>query len=151
MGLAPPARHHQRDAIPIGTAAYTAIGPREWRRPTRPVLDLNSQSPSEYFSRQPGAVREVDRHPQQDHRPQAHDGDLKPTGIILSGGADRGRLCRVVDDLDRLTSFFPPARAWSVYAAWTRPPDVSVKDTVTVVYHPLAGPWGILTASHRPW
>ena len=47
MGLAPPARHHQREAIPIGTAANTAIGPREWRSPTPPVLDLNSQSSSE--------------------------------------------------------------------------------------------------------
>jgi hypothetical protein len=45
--VAPLARHHQRDAIPIGTAANTAIGPREWRSPTRPVLDLNSQSSSE--------------------------------------------------------------------------------------------------------
>jgi hypothetical protein len=52
MGLAPPARHRQRDAIPIETTAHTAIGPREWRSHTRPVLDLNAQASSEYASRQ---------------------------------------------------------------------------------------------------
>ena len=76
-----------------GTAANTAIGPREWRGPTRPVLDLNSQSPSEYFSRQPGAVREVDGHPSKTTAPKpmkktsCQRGSTCPTGLIEVGFA----------------------------------------------------------------
>ena len=73
------------DAITcVCAAANTAIGPREWPGPTRPVLDLNSQSPSEYFSRP--AKRGTRSRGWVDHRPQADDDDLKATGVTCPTG-----------------------------------------------------------------